>query len=368
MTTELKELLKRLSAAVGVTGYETAAGDILAEELRPYVDEIQRDRLGSLTALKRGEPPAGAGPRRKMMLAAHLDEIGAMVTEVNQGFLRFTQVGGLDARVLMGQEVTVHGRQDLPGVIASRPPHLAGAEDRDKLPPLAEMFIDVGLPPEEVESQVRVGDPVSFAGNPAELLGGVLCGKAFDNRASVAAMVVCLQHLARLKHEWDVYAVGTVQEEWGNFAGATTRAYELAPDAAVALDVTFASAPGIADDVEVELNKGPVLAIGPNLHPVLVQRLRQTADQLEMATQLEPSPGHTGTDAWPIQVSRAGVPTALVGVPLRYMHSPVEVIQPRDVERVGRLLAHFIAGLDETFIEDLTPKDGLEADHNGAKE
>lgn len=357
---DLKELLKRLSSAVGVTGYETAVGDIVAEAVAPYADEVRRDLVGSLTAIKRGEPVDPQAPRRKIMLAAHLDEIGAMVTEVREGFLCFTQVGGLDRRVLMGQEVVVHGRRDLPGVIASRPPHMTRADDRAKVPPLTEMFIDVGLAPREVERQVRVGDLISFARTPDELLGGNLAGKAFDDRASVAAVVVCLKHLAQLKHQWDVYAVGTAQEEWGNFAGATTRAYAIEPDAAVAIDVTFASAPGIYEEYDLALNKGPSLAIGPNIHPVMLRRLQDTAGALEMPVQLEALPGHTGTDAWPIQVSRDGVPTALIGIPLRYMHSPVEIIQPKDVERAGRLMAHFIAGLDEAFVEALVPKEGFE--------
>jgi endoglucanase len=339
---------------VGVNGYAgpQRIQPVVAAELSPYVDRVEQDRMGSVIGVKTGhQTPAEGQPRRKVMLAAHLDEIGAMVTHLDREFIRFAHVGGLDDRLLMGQEVVVHGLRDLPGVIGSIAPHLLPAgEDRSTVN-LAEMFIDVGLTPAETAQLVRVGDIISFRRTPTELLGGNLSAKALDNRASVAIVVLALQQLQARQHPWDVYAVATASEEVGRYLGATTQAYAIQPDVAVALDVTFAD----TDGVTIELNKGPVLSVGPSNHPAIRQRLVDSCAEQEMKFQTEVMASGAGTDAFPIEISREGVPVILVSLPSRYMHSPVEVVSAKDVERIARLLAHFIAGLDESFIRELTP-------------
>jgi endoglucanase len=357
MASDLLDLLTELTTAVGVSGYEHAITDILRERCAPYVDAFSSDPLNNLIMFKRGSQPGEGDARRKIMLAAHTDEIGGMVIRIDRGFLHFTSVGGLDRRLLMGQEVTVLGRQPLSGIIASRPPHFT--ENRDQYPEMEEYQIDLGLPPEVVAENVRVGDLIAMKREPVELLGGLLTGKAMDDRASVASLYVCLKELDRLQHGWDVYAVATSQEEVG-LKGAKTSAYRLNPDLAIAIDVTFGDAPGVADGFDLSLNKGPVLTRGANLHPVLYKKLKGTADRLEMDVQTEFEAGATGTDAWAIQISRDGIPTALISIPLRYMHSPVETVSLKDVERVGRLMAYFIADLTNEVIDELTPKDGLE--------
>lgn len=349
------ELLKRLSLAVGVSGYnrQNSVHEVVAAELTPYADRVERDRMGSIIGIKEGEQPGnGTGQRRKVMLAAHLDEIGAIVTKIDKGFLRFNRIGGLDRRILMGQEVMVHGQRDLPGIIGSIPPHLQPPDKPDNTVDMAEMHIDVGLPPRQVERWVQVGDLISFVRTPTELLGGLLSAKAMDNRSSIAAMVVCLQELKKLRHQWDVYAVATADEEWGSYVGATTQAYAIRPDVAIVIDVTFAD----VDEIEVKLNAGPVVALGPSNHPVIRERLVQICRDLELKYQSEMMPSGAGTDAFAIEISREGVPTILLSIPSRYMHSPIETVHPKDVERTGRLMAHFIAGLDESFIEELIPK------------
>jgi putative aminopeptidase FrvX len=350
------ELIKRLSVAIGVTGYggENAVQDVIANEMKPYVDRIERDRLGSVIGIKDGQQiiSQDTDQRRKVMIAAHLDEIGAIVTKIDKGFIRFTQVGSLDDRILMGQPVMVHGKRDLPGLIGSIPPHLL-ADDRDRaLVDLKRMHIDVGLPPAQVEELVQIGDLISFTRTPAELLNGLVSGKALDNRASVAAMIVCLQELTKQRHQWDVYAVATADEEWGHFVGATTQAYAIRPDVALVIDVTFAD----VDENDVKLNGGPVIGLGPGNHPVVRERLLKVCDDLEMKYQNEIMARGAGTDAQAIEISRAGIPTLLISVPSRYMHSPVEVVHPKDVERIGRLIVSFIASLDEAFVEELVPK------------
>lgn len=344
---DVASCLKRLSEAKGVSGYEDEVRAIVTEEFGRYADEVRTDRMGNVIALKRGE-----GEGRRIMLAAHMDEIGLIITKIEKGFLRFTSVGGFDDRVLLGQEVVVHSKRDLPGIIGSRPPHVLPEEEREKVIPKDKLFIDVGLLPEEVEELVQVGDLVTIGREFTRLKGEFASGKALDDRAGVASVVACLEGLASVKHLWDVYAVATVQEEVG-LRGAITSAYGLAPDVAIAIDVGFGSQPGVSEAETIEMGKGPAIAFGPNIHPKLHRALVEVAKELEIPYQVEPVPGRSGTDAWAIQVTREGIPTALLSIPLRYMHTSVETVSNKDVERTGRLLAGFIGRLDEGFMKKL---------------
>jgi endoglucanase len=279
------------------------------------------------------------------MLAGHMDEIGLMVTQLDGGFIRFTQVGGFDVRTLMGQEVTVHGRRDLAGVIGSRPPHVLSAKERSKPVPMEDLFIDVGLHPDELGAYVRVGDLITIRRSLIELQNDLVTGKAFDDRASVTAIAVCLDVLGSLAHEWDVFAVATVQEEVG-LRGATTSTYGVAPDIGIAIDVGFGDQPGVSTDHAIELGKGPALAIGPNYHPALLAEIQAVARDLEIPVQTEVEPRAAGTDASAMQITREGIPTVLFSLPLRSMHTSVETVSVKDIQRTGRLMAHFIASLD----------------------
>jgi endoglucanase len=288
-----------------------------------------------------------------------MDEIGLIVSELEQGFIHFQQVGGHDDRVLLGQEVVVHGRQDLLGIIGARPPHVLPSGERDKPIPYDKLLIDVGLSPDELPKLVRVGDLVTMNRELIELKGGLVAGKALDNRVSVVAAAVCLEELCRLRHQWSVYAVATVQEEVG-LKGAITSSYGLQPDVGIAIDVTFARQPGTPEEHTFELGKGPTIGCGPNFHPKLQEALVETAKVLEMDYHLEPAARPGGTDAYAIQISRAGIPTALVSIPVRNMHTPVETVSTKDVERAGRLLAAFISRLDEDFVDGLSWDLGLD--------
>jgi putative aminopeptidase FrvX len=320
---------------------------LIRSHWRPLTDEIREGNLGSLIALKKGKH--GPEPHPKLMLAAHMDEIGLRVTGYEKGFLRVTRVGGTDRRVLLGQEVVVHGKRDLPGILASRPPHVLPPEARKKTIPWDKVFVDVGLPPAEVERAVDVGDVVSFRRRMLELKNGRVAGKAFDDRACVAAITLALELLQGVHHTWDVYAVATVQEEIG-IKGATTAAFGVSPDLAVALDVTFAKHPGVTDPDTYPIGGGPTIGVGPNFHPDLAARLQEVAKTHEIPFLIDPVPGASGTDAWAIQVTREGIPTALVSIPLRYMHQPVELLDTQDIQRASRLLALFISGLEPEYL------------------
>jgi endoglucanase len=283
-----------------------------------------------------------------------------MVSQVEKGFLRVAQVGGFDPRVLLAQEVVVHGVRELPGLVVSVPPHFTDAADREKPVPLEKLFIDTGLLPADLESLVHVGDLVTVRARWTELSAGYAACKSMDDRASIAAIVLCLEELSRRRHSWDVYAVATVQEEVG-CRGAMAGAFGVAPTAAVAVDVTFGTQAGLSAPEAMKMDAGPTIAQGPNFHPRLFDRLVEAAKAIELPHQVETIPAASGTDAWQIQVSRSGVPCALVGVPARYMHTPVETVCLRDVERAGRLLAEFVCRLTPEFAETLQTRDALAA-------
>lgn len=346
---EVVSLLKQLSEAEGIAGFEGPVRELVRQHWEPFVDQMHEGKLGSLIGLKKG---VGSEPRPKLMLAAHMDEIGLMVTDIDKGFLRIARVGGTDRRVLLGLEVTVHGRRELPGVVATRPPHVLSQEERKKTVPLDKIFVDVGLSEEKVRELVSVGDLISFRHEMSELKNRRVSGKALDDRACVAAITLALERLQNVRHQWDVFAVATAQEETG-LKGAMTAAYGVSPDAAIALDVTFGEQPGVSKSDTLPLGKGPSIAVGPNFHPKLVEWLKKVAEDREIPYHVDPIPGRSGTDAWAIQVTRTGVPTALISIPLRYMHQPVETLAVEDVERVGRLLAAFIADSGPSLLDDL---------------
>lgn len=348
---QVAEFLKKISEASGVSGAESEVASIVAEAFRPLATRVQTDAMGNVIAFKEGEGLA-SGEHPRVMLAGHMDEIGLMVTKVDGGFLRFTTVGGFDVRTLLGQEVTVHGRRKLAGVIGCRPPHVLSSGENEEVVPIDELFIDVGLSAEALSELVEVGDIVTIRRDAIDLARGYLAGKGFDDRASVAAIALCLELLGRQRHKWDVYAVATTQEEVG-LRGATTSAYGVAPHLAIALDVTFGSQPGVPEVQTLAMGGGPCIGLGANFHPALRERLVATAKAHEIPYQIDPTPGRSGTDAWAIQVTREGVPTALISIPLRYMHTPVETVDTHDIERAGRLLAAFISELDDAFAEAL---------------
>ncbi len=359
----ITDILKQLTAADGPTGAETRVAQLVRTLAGDTVAESRIDALGNLIARRpaTSQPQAGGATTGRIMLAAHMDEIGLVVTRVEQGFLHVARVGGVDPRSLLGQEVTVYPSgpgseaypDGLPGYIGSRPPHLLSEEERKKVIPMADLRVDLGRPASFFASGiVRVGDRIVWRGPATELLDGRLATKALDDRACVAVMLGALGYLANMQHTWDVYAVATVQEEIG-LRGATTAAFGVAPDLAIALDVTFANTPGVGEDETFPMDHGPTIGVGPNLHPGVVKRLRQAADDLEIPFSVEPMAGPTGTDAWAIQVTQEGVPTGLLSVPVRYMHSSVETVAVADIDRTARLLAAFIARLDANTLAGL---------------
>lgn len=350
---DILPFLKNMISLPGLSGHETSIRNLIEETWKPNTDEITVSKLGSLHGLQKGDGPE---PRPSLLIAAHMDAVGFMVTSNIEGFLRFTEIGGVDPRLLPGQLVTVHGRRDLPGIIVQPPPRLLppGKRDGPVQPDL--LFIDVGLAEDDVKELARVGDLISFSQEPLETAGETLTGHSLDNRASVAALTLCLQELKRRPHYWDIWAVATSQEE-ETLGGALTSAYSIQPDLAVAVDVTFASSPGSPTHKTHPLGEGPALGWGPNIHPALYNAFKDLAERLEIPFRMEALPRHSGTDAMALQIVREGIPCMVVSIPLRYMHSPVEMVAVKDIQRAGRLLAEFCASIGSDYMDTITWED-----------
>ncbi len=349
--TSLKPLLETLCTVPGMSAYESPIRETIQNYWAPLTDSIKTTPIGNLVAVKNG---TGAETRPTILLAAHMDMIGLMVTQLVEGFLKVGPIGGIDNRVLPGSIVTVHTTSgDLSGVVASKPPHLQTAAERKEYLPLTDLYIDLGLPPADVEKAVKLGDLVSFAQTPSFLNDGTLVARSLDNRASVAAVTLCLDYLQNRTHAWDVVATATVQEEVG-LVGAYAAGFAEKPDMAIVIDVTFGRQSGTSDWETFKLGAGPTLGWGANLHPKFYEKIEKVAADLEMTIHRDLLPRSSGTDAIGMQVSRDGIPTALISIPIKNMHTPIETVVLKDIERSARLMAEVIATLDETTLTDLS--------------
>ncbi len=338
----LRERIQTLLSVPGPSGREAAIADHVAQLWDPLADEIYRTPLGSVHALKRGR---GTEPRPKVLFAAHMDTIGLIVSQIEGEFLRVQPIGGLDPRVLPGQPVVVLGREPVPGLLVALPDTLLPADLQGKPVPIEHLVVDTGLTERQLRRRVQVGDPITFGTAPTFLEGDVIRGPGLDNRASVAALTEALHVLQDRASVWDAVFVATVQEE-ETLGGALTSAFAERPQIAVAVDVTFATGPGVGEDKGFPLGEGITLGWGPNVHPALHRRFKELAEALEIPHQVEYLPTHSGTDAMALQVVAEGVPSMVVSIPLRYMHTPVEMVSLKDVRRAGRLLAEFVATLE----------------------
>jgi len=341
-----QETIHLLANKPGISGYEYRLFPALEQSLKPFVDEIYTDSMDNCYAVKNGY-----ASDQTIMLAAHSDEIGLMVTHIDdRGFLHFSPIGGIDERTLLYQEVTIHGRKDLQGIISFLPNPVN--DNKRKSVKLDKMAIDIGHTTKEAQQLVNPGDIVSINRTTIDMLNQTIAGKALDNRAGIAVLAVCLSELNSMKHKHNVVAVTTVQEEVGT-RGAQTSTESLEPVIAVAVDVTHAQTIDAKNQVSVQLGKGPVVTIGPNIHPTMYSLLTTSAQDNNIPYQIQPIAGATGTDARIIQLSSYGIPTGLLSIPLRYMHTSVETASLKDVVNCGKLLARFIAALPED-LEDIS--------------
>jgi endoglucanase len=342
------ELLKKLCDAHGISGYEDEVREIVKAEIESYVDEIKVDKLGNLICIKNGS-------EFKEMVCAHMDEIGFMVKHIDdKGFIRFTPIGGWFSQIALGQRVILHGSKGkVYGVIGCKPPHVMKDEERRKAIEFKDMFIDVGAESRDdvLAMGIEIGTPITIDRELVKM-GSRVTGKALDDRAGLAVMIEALK---RTKSDATIYAVATVQEEVG-LKGARVSAFAIEPNVALALDVCIATDfPGAeSTHMDIKLGKGPAITIvdasGRGLIATknVVRWLKETAEKNDIPYQLEVAEGGT-TDATAIQLTKAGIPSGVVSIPARYIHSPVEVVDMRDMENSANLVAKALERAEKYF-------------------
>ncbi len=339
---DYQKTLAEFCAASAPSGYEFAAAQLAEGYLRTRVDEVAVHPLGSVVAIRR----CGKENAKSILLDAHLDEIGFMITGIEEGFLRFTTIGGVDPRMLPDREMMVMTDPPIYGVVACLPPHIQSSEDYNKSISIKDLFLDVGMCQEEAEQKIPIGTPATYRGSCTPLGEQFLCGKAMDDRSCFAILLETLELLQGEILDVDVMILGSTQEETSSL-GAITAMYGLQPTCCIAVDVTHGATPDGQKHLTYEMGGGPVIGVGPNCTKWMTNRLFEKAKELEMKVQTEVISGFSGTNGWGMQVSREGVPTALLSLPLRYMHTPVEVAHRGDLSNCAKLLAQCIRNLGE---------------------
>ena len=331
---EIKALLEELCSVSGTSGDEGAVAEICERELAKYA-KTKRDALGNVI----GE--AGGGDFH-IMLDAHMDRIGFIVTAIDKetGFLRVTSLGGNDRRVLAAAEVTVYGKKPLFGVITSTPPHLAGEGDKDALD-FDKLSIDIGLSYEEAIKTVSPGDRVTVTGAFKELLNGRVTGTALDDRAGIAAVLRALEKLKDTPHNCKITAVFSSREEVGG-SGARAASFGLMPNEAIAVDVSFATAPGVSEPEASPLGGGVIICCAPVLDFAMFDKLKEAATKNNIPYSVEVNGRDSGSDADTILSAGAWVKTAVLFIPQRNMHSASEVVDINDIEHTAELIAQYI--------------------------
>lgn len=345
MRKESLAFLEELVNAPSPSGFEQPAQRVVRRYASEFADEVTTDVMGNVIATLN----PGGSPR--IMLAGHCDEIGFMVRYItDEGFIHFSPIGGVDAHLVPGQKVHIHRGDDVVlGVVGKKAIHLMESDERRKVLEFHQQWIDIGAASrKEAEARVSIGDPITFATTFQRLDGDRAVARGFDDKMGSFVVMEALRLAAGEKPRAALFAVSTVQEEVG-LRGATTSAFAIDPQVAIAVDVTHGTDYPDADKKrfgEVKLGRGPVLHRGPNMNPVVVERLVASAKAAEVAFQMVGVPGRSGTDAWAMQLTRGGVASCVVSVPLRYMHTPIEVLDLRDLEAASKLLARFAVDLD----------------------
>lgn len=344
MRNESLLFLKKLLATPSPSGFESEIQKVCKSYVKPFVDKVYKDVHGNQYAVK------NPGAKMRVMLAGHVDEIALMINHIdNEGFLGFLPIGGVDASILDGQRVQIHtAKGDVTGVIGRRAIHLTDVADRGKPLQMHQLWIDIGAKnAKDAERSVAIGDPATIDVGFVELKNGRVVARAMDDRIGAFVVLEAMRLIAKRNVQCAVYCVTTVQEEIG-LRGATTSAYECDPHVGVAVDVSHATDHPDCDSKrfgQFYLDAGPILHRGPNMNPVVAKQLVDIARRKKIPYQMEAAPRGTGTDANAMQLSRGGVATALIGVPNRYMHSPVEMVSLKDAENCARLLADWICSL-----------------------
>ena len=336
----MRQALERLCTCTAPSGFESPAAAVAAELLRPLVDEVSIDRMGNVLGVRRSKTPGAP----KLLLDAHLDEIGLIVTGVEDGFLRFRSIGGVDPRMLPGRELVVLTDPPLRGLVAC-----PAEGDEDKSVPLNELYVDVGLSQKEAERAIPVGSPMVYRAGCFPLGEEQMCGKSMDDRACFVTLLRAAELLRDRELDVELHIMGSTREEVSG-AGAVVGTWAVAPDFCVAVDVTHGKTPDGPADKTFALGGGPAIGVGPNMTRWMTERMIDKAREHSIPYQLEIMSGHTGTNGWEMQISREGVATSVLSLPLKYMHTPVETLSLADMEGVAQLLAAFTENLGKEAV------------------
>jgi tetrahedral aminopeptidase len=334
--------VKELSTYTAVPGYEKELSHNIKKMFEKYCQSVEIDDFYNVIGIKKGS----GMENKKIMITAHIDEIGFMVKSIDErGFIKLSNLGGIDSKILLSQEVIIHGKKKITGIIGAKPPHLLKAEEAKKSVKIDQLSVDTGMDEKTIREFVSIGDIVSFKAEPFALKGNKVSGKTMDNRCGLMALLVIIEELAKIRHEDDIYIVATTQEEVGT-RGAIIASYNVQPDIAVVIDACHGDTPDAPKRVNTALGKGPAIGVGPNLHKGITKKIMEIAKDVNIPFQIDVEPGDTGTEAWATQVSRSGIPTILLSIPVRYMHTTIETVNIDDIKNTGRLAAEFIARFD----------------------
>lgn len=344
---DMFQIITELTTTPGVSGNEDAVCDVIKKWFRTYTDDVWSDVMNN-TYARFGNPD---GPT--ILLMAHMDEIGLMVADIeDNGMVRLYNVAGVDPRVLPGSEVQINGVEPVPAVVGALPPHLQKNGDNTKNYAIEDLLCDTGLPAEEVRQLVRIGDTVSFKPfPPMKLKNNTIAGKTFDDRACVVALMEVMEELKNYKLECNVVVCASIQEENG-LKGGITGAHAIDPDMAIAIDVCHAPQPGAKPTDYTDFDKVSI-ARGGNIHPKIFEQLKTSAKEQNISYDTDVMFAQTGTDAWTIQTQRGGIPTGLISLPLRYMHTSVEVISLDTLKNCAKVIAGMVKAIGPDWEETL---------------
>lgn len=337
----VRDVLLKLSTVYGPSGNENKAACVIEDYFSKYTKDRKRDALGNVLAVL----PARSLSMPKIMIDAHYDEVSMLVTGIDEnGFVKFSNCFGMDARTLLASEMIIHGEKEVFGIASCLPPHLLKEEDAKKMPSADEFVIDAGYSAEKLKELIKIGDSITYKTRTTELKNGHLSGKSLDNRAGVAAIICCLEMLRTERLDCELIALASVQEEAGT-RGAKTAAYTVNPDVCIVLDVSFATCPDTDKDKTGEQGKGVMIGFSPILKRELSDRFISLAKQKNIKYQIEAMAGDTGTNAASVQIARSGIATGLLSIPLKYMHTQVETVMLSDIEDTARLLCEYIKSI-----------------------
>jgi len=333
------DTLFKLCSSTGVSGFEFEIAKYVKELFSEFCEHTEGDALGNVIGIMNN------GEKFNVMLEAHLDEIGLMVKSIDEnGFIKFTEIGGVNIATLPGAEVYIHGKERVYGVIGSKPPHLQQRNENKKNYKIDDLFIDTGYNFDELTKMLRIGDAITYKVSPDMLMDNKFTSKSIDNRMGIFVLYECLKRLKDKKIGCQVTALASVQEEVG-CRGAKVGAYNINPDIAIVVDVTHGTSPYTNKSEGFDLGSGAIIGVGPNLHHGLSQKIINIAKNNNIPYEIEVCAGNSGTNAWPIQISKKGIPCILLSVPQRYMHTSVETVKIDDIKTVIDVICTFIQEL-----------------------